>query len=125
MIADRWSAEADAFVRDFLTRAGECWDAQPGDLIDADAQPLPRSPDDEWDTITLLRAGGRRLAKRILPSGTIEDYDGARLFDLVEIPVAGIDMLAEDIARLIRQPDRCAVRGKIAEVGRSRGVRRL
>src|SRR4051794_19441353 len=125
MIADRWSAKADAFVQGFLARADRCWDAQPGDLVDADPAPALSPPDDEWDTITVLHARGRRLAKRILPAGAIEDYDGARHFDLVEIPVAGIDMLQEDIARLIRQPDRCIVRGKIAEVGRSRGVRRL
>lgn len=84
-----------------------------------------RGIDDGWDTITVLRAPGRRLAKLIARDGGIVDYDATRLFDLNEIPVDGLDHLEEDLRRLLHQPDRCIVRGRIAETSRRHEVRRL
>jgi hypothetical protein len=78
-----------------------------------------------WDAITVLRARGRRLAKLIGRDGTITDYDSAKHFDLSEIPIDGLDHLEEDLRRLLRQPDRCIVRGQIADLGHVTGVRRL
>jgi hypothetical protein len=86
----------------------------------------------DGDAITVLRARGRRLAKvlgRDGPEGAgfavISDYDSAKHFDLTEIPVDGLDHLEEDLRRLLNQPDRCIVRGRIADPGRVTGVRRL
>jgi len=77
------------------------------------------------DTVTVLRARGRRLGKRIRADGTIEAYDNARSFDLIEIAVAGLD----DIQELLRRLERCRncgiVRGAISDPARTRGVRRL
>lgn len=83
------------------------------------------TPEDGWDSLTVLHAQGRRLAKLIARDGGIVSYNSARIFDLAEIPIDGIDHLEEDLRRLLRQPDRCIVRGRIAEIGRCRGVRRL
>jgi hypothetical protein len=80
---------------------------------------------DGWDAITVLRVRGRRLAKLIGHDGDIVGYDAAKHFDLTEIPVDGLYHLEEDLQRLIRQPDRCIVRGQIANLGRTTGVRRL
>lgn len=147
MSDDRWGAKVDALVRAFLDRAAR-WDEHPGDLEDTDAEPWtdPDHPDpvldaayrsgivsrgqratgdDGWDTITVLRARSRRLAKLIGRDGTIADYDSAKHFDLTEITVDGLDHLEEDLRRLLRQPDRCVVRGQIADPGRTRSVRRL
>jgi hypothetical protein len=77
------------------------------------------------DTITVLRARGRRLAKLIRDDGTIDSYDSARLFDLVSLPVAGLNVLAQLLEILEQRPDCCIVRGAIAAPLRTRGVRRL
>ena len=77
------------------------------------------------DTITILRAHGRRLAKLIEPDETIVGYDSARTFDLTEQPVADLAALRALLDRLLRQPDRCVVRGAIADPARTSGVRRL
>jgi hypothetical protein len=146
MIPPGWADEADAFIRAFAARA-VTWDEHPGDLAADAAEPwsdpdhpdpvldaayrsgivpaAERDIDDGWDSITVLRARGRRLAKLIAPDGGIVDYDATRLFDLIEIPVNGLDHLEDDLRRLLHQPDRCTVRGRIAEIGRCRGVRRL
>jgi hypothetical protein len=81
--------------------------------------------DDGWDNITILRARGRRLAKRIAADGSIESYDLAKRFDITALPVDGLDHLEEDLHRLLHQPDRCVVRGAIADLGRATHVRRL
>jgi hypothetical protein len=143
-----WAGQVDAFIRQFARRAAT-WDDHPGDLEDGEAEPWtdPNHPDPvldaayrsgilspwaqvdvaggQWDSITILRARGRRLAKLIGRDNAIVDYASAKHFDLAEIPIDGLDHLEEDLRRLIHQPDRCIVRGQIAEIGRSHGVRRL
>jgi hypothetical protein len=143
---ERWSDECDAFVRRFAERAAR-WDEQQGDLEDRPIEPwrdpdhpderldaayrsgiVPpalRGADDAWDHITVLRAHGRRLAKRIGRDGSIEGYDSPRIFDMTEIPIDGIGHLEEDLRRLLHQPEQCVIRGAIADLGRATGVRRL
>jgi hypothetical protein len=77
------------------------------------------------DSITIVRARGRRLAKVIHADGTIEAYDAARTVDLVEIPIADLAALGRLLLRLEHRRDCCIVRGGIADPARVRGVRRL
>src|SRR5437763_13956315 len=70
-----------------------------------------RSADDGWDSLTILRARGRRLAKRIGRDGSIESYAAAKHFDLASIPGDSLDHIEDDLPRLLRQPDRAVVRG--------------
>jgi hypothetical protein len=84
-----------------------------------------RAPADGWDSLTILRARGRRLAKRIARDRSIESYDSAKHFDIVSVLVDGIDHLEDDLRRLLHQPDRAVVRGGIADLGRTMSVRRL
>lgn len=130
-----WFTAVDAAVRAFAERAAT-WDTHPGDLVDVEPDPpvhdvtyrsaIERHIEDYWDTITVLRARGRRLAKAISISPfAITDYDAAKHFDLTELPVSGIDMLEEDLRRLLLQSDCCIVRGGIADIGKCHDVRRL
>lgn len=155
MSDDRWGTEVDALVRAFLGRAerwdehpGDLEDTpadpwtdpdHPDPVLDAAYRSgiVPKTErasgaggggpgtDNTWDTVTVLRARGRRLAKAIDRDGSITDYDSAKHFDLTEIPIDGLDHLEEDLQRLLHQPDRCIVRGQIADAGRTRSVRRL
>jgi hypothetical protein len=77
------------------------------------------------DSITILQARGRRLAKLIRGDGRIEDYDAARRFDLMTAPIAGLDELERVLRSLIFRPDCCIVRGAIADACGTQGVRRL
>jgi len=63
------------------------------------------------DTVTVLRTRSRRLGKRIRADGTIEAYDKARSFDLIEIAVASLDDIQELLRRLERYGNRGIVRG--------------
>ncbi len=75
------------------------------------------------DTVTVLRARGRRLAKLIRATGEVTGYDSARTFDFFRLPVADLDALAQLLARLASRPDCCVVRGE--PIGPVRNVRRL
>ncbi len=75
--------------------------------------------------LTLLRSRGSRLAKLWHVDGTCEGYGLARTFDLAPVPLDGLDALAALLARLQGQPDRCTVRGAVADPARTCGVRRL
>jgi hypothetical protein len=77
------------------------------------------------DTITVLRARGRRLAKLVRPSGLIEDYDQVRTVDLFDRQLEGLAELAGLLRALEDRPDCCIVRGAILDRHRVRGVRRL
>src|SRR4051812_8395901 len=104
--------EADAFIRAFKDRAATIWDRHLGDLepvgdkawtdphspdptLDAayrgGIEPTRTAEDEGWDAITVLQAHGRRLAKLIARDGTMVSYDAAKHFDLIEIPVCGLD----------------------------------
>jgi hypothetical protein len=77
------------------------------------------------DSITVIRAHGRRLAKLIRADGGIEDYEGARLVDLVERDLTGLEDIGRLLVRLQARPDVAVVRGSIADPARTRSVRRL
>jgi hypothetical protein len=77
------------------------------------------------DTITVLHACGRRLAKTVQADDQIEGYDSARTFDLTEHPVADLPAVARLLAALIGRSDCAVVRGAIADSNRTRRVRRL
>ena len=75
------------------------------------------------DTVTILRARGRRLAKLILPDGTIQSYDSARTFDMTTRTVVDLATLGALLETLLPRPDCAVVRGQ--PVGPVHGVRRL
>lgn len=77
------------------------------------------------DQLTVLRSRGRRLAKFIAADGEIIGYDSARTFDAEEITVTGIDDLAARLRWLAREPERCIVRGALADPNYRIGIRRL
>lgn len=77
------------------------------------------------DSITVIRARARRLAKCIHPDGRIEDYDLAKTVDLFTVPVAGLDDVAALLGRLLPRRDCAVVRGEILDPARTQGVRRL
>jgi hypothetical protein len=77
------------------------------------------------DTITILRAQSRRLAKFFRTRGTVEVYDSAKTFDLAEVKVTDLDHLGRILRQLLDRADLCIVRGAIADPDRTSRVRRL
>jgi hypothetical protein len=77
------------------------------------------------ESVTILRSRGRRLAKTIHADGSITPWDEAKIFDLIEVPIADLAALERLLRRLERRPDCCVVRGKPADPERVCGVRRL
>jgi hypothetical protein len=77
------------------------------------------------DTITIVRARGRRLSKRFLLNGELQGYDSVRTYDLHQRPVAGLDALQAVLTTIQHHPDCAVVRGAIADPARTRRVRRL
>lgn len=77
------------------------------------------------ETITILRACGRRLAKLIQKDGSIIGYDKARLVDLHERDVPDLPALHALLRQLVDRPDCCVVRGGISSPAHTRRVRRL
>jgi len=77
------------------------------------------------DTLTVIRARGRRLAKLIRADGTVEGYDDAKHFDLFTVPVQDLAALHRLLQHLLYRPDCAVVRGDIANLDRVRRVRRL
>jgi hypothetical protein len=78
------------------------------------------------DTITIIRSRhGKRLAKLIRADGTVEDYDSAFMYDMIERPVAGLAQIAELLAWLMGRPHCAVVRGQIIDPARAASVRRL
>lgn len=75
------------------------------------------------DTLTILRARGRRLAKLIAADGTIHGYDRAKTFDISTRSVANLADLGDVLADLLHRPDCAVVRGE--PTGPVRKVRRL
>jgi hypothetical protein len=77
------------------------------------------------DTITIVCAHHRRLAKLIRGDGEIVGYDAARTIDLDAVAIGDLGALRPLLTQLLRRPDCAVVRGGIADPARSRGVRRL
>lgn len=74
--------------------------------------------------LTVIRARGRRLAKTIAPAGT-RGYDGARIVDLITVPVHSLAHLGDRLRALSARPDCCILRGEPIGGERLHGVRRL
>jgi hypothetical protein len=77
------------------------------------------------DSLTVIRAHSRRLAKLIRTDGAIEDYDEAKHFDLFNWPVGDLPDIHRLLRHLLHRPDCAVVRGAIADSERARHVRRL
>jgi hypothetical protein len=77
------------------------------------------------DSLTVIRAHSRRLAKLIRADGTIEDYDEAKHFDLFSCAVGDLADVHRLLHHLLRRADCAVVRGAIADPARVRHVRRL
>ena len=78
------------------------------------------------DSLTVMRArGGKRMAKTIMPDGTIRDYDSGWRYDAHTRHMDGLEHLRTALDTLIRQPDRCVVRGALAAGETASGIRRL
>ncbi len=77
------------------------------------------------DAVTVLRARGRRLAKRLHPDGRVEGYDSARTLDGFTEPVPDLPALAALLDRLLPRPDCCIVRGELLAGATATGIRRL
>jgi hypothetical protein len=84
-----------------------------------------RIPEVAGDTITILRARGRRLAKLIRTDTSIVGYDDAKTFDMAEVPVDDLGHLSRILVQLLGRPDCCIVRGGIVDADRASRVRRL
>ena len=77
------------------------------------------------DTLTVLRARGRRLAKLVRPDGSTVSYDLARTVDAFAVPVPDMDTLHRLLARLLLRPDCCVIRAVPVAGDHATGVRRL
>ncbi len=77
------------------------------------------------DSITVIRAASRRLAKRVRADGTIDAYDSARTYDLFTVEIPDLASLERLLGQLLRRPDCAVVRGGIIDPDRTRRVRRL
>ena len=77
------------------------------------------------DFITVLRSGRGRLAKLVLPDGTIRGYSAGLFYDLRPQPVRGLDDLETLLCRLITRPDCAVIRGEPIDPARCDNVRRL
>jgi hypothetical protein len=76
------------------------------------------------DTLAIIRANGRRLAKLIRPGGEVEGYDLARMVDLIEHPLADLATLHDLLQRMRHRTDCAVIRGAPIGPDRTR-VRRL
>ena len=77
------------------------------------------------DTITIIRARGRRLAKLIKADGAIEGYDLVKTVDLRSHAIADLSALARTLRKLSPRPDLAVVRGEPIDPVRCQAVRRL
>jgi hypothetical protein len=77
------------------------------------------------ESITVLRANGRRLAKTIHPDGTIDHYGQVRTVDLSQRPLASLAALERLLRFLEHRRDCCILRGAPADRNRVKAVRRL
>ncbi len=77
------------------------------------------------DTITVMRAPGKRLAKLIRADGTVLDYDSPYRFNATAVPVCGLLDVLAILKRLRVLPDRCVVRGELLAGTAATNIRRL
>ena len=77
------------------------------------------------DTITILKARGRRLAKLIERPDRIIGYDSAKTFDATQRRLTGLADLERLVVILLRRPDCCVVRGGLIDGPTRQNIRRL
>ena len=77
------------------------------------------------DTLTVLHAPGRRLAKLLHPCGQVDGYDRTRILDGYTVPVADLADLLALLQRLLPRPECCIIRGGLLAGERATGTRRL
>jgi hypothetical protein len=77
------------------------------------------------ESITVVRARHRRLAKLIHPDGRVDGYDLARTCDLITRPAADLTALARLLRALQHRADCAVVRGEVITPAAATGVRRL
>lgn len=77
------------------------------------------------DTLTVLRARGRRLAKLLHADGRSIGYDRAKTFTMHTVAVADLDALAGWLARLLPRRDCCIIRGEPLDLTQTDPQRRL
>jgi len=83
------------------------------------------APNPYSESVTILRARNKRLAKLIDKDGKIIAYDKARTFDGQTVNVDNLLRLRALLHILLRKPDRCIVRGALIAGERAHGIRRL
>ena len=79
----------------------------------------------DTDTLTVLHAPGRRLAKLLHPCGRADGYDRTRILDGYTVPVADLAHLLTLLQRLLPRPECCIIRGGLLAGERATGTRRL
>lgn len=77
------------------------------------------------ETVTVLRARGRRLAKRLHPDGHVDGYDSAKHLDGFTVAVPDLPALLVLLKRLLARPDCCVIRGELLAGERAESIRRL
>lgn len=77
------------------------------------------------ETLTVLRARGRRLAKLVQADGAIVGYDSAKHYDAATVAVQDLAHLHRLLRTLETRPDCCIVRGALVAGIQARGIRRL
>jgi len=84
------------------------------------------TPADWSDTITVMQARDvKRMAKTLLRDGTFLDYDAAYYYSAETVPLTGLDDLWPLLLWLLPRPDRCVVRGRLANGETAHKIRRL
>lgn len=77
------------------------------------------------DSLTVLHAPGRRLAKLLHSDGRVDGYDRTRTLDGCMVPVEGLAGLLLLLQRLLARPECCVIRGELLAGNRATGIRRL
>lgn len=83
------------------------------------------APDAQPDTLTVLHAPGRRLAKLLHPDGRADGYDRTRHMDGYTVPVPDLTGLLALLQRLLPRPECCIIRGGLLAGDHAARIRRL
>jgi hypothetical protein len=76
------------------------------------------------ESLTVLRAQRRRLAKRIRPDG-VDGYDRAKHLEAFTVKVADLNGTHDLLQRLLPRPECCVIRGALIAGTQAKGIRRL
>lgn len=77
------------------------------------------------ETLTVLRARGRRLTKLHRSDGVTLAYDQVRLVDAAAVPAPDLNALYRLLLRLLPRSECCIVRGALINGSPARSIRRL